>query len=254
MTLPLSGNPISIDIINTEIGRATTYSEDLNFLNSLIQPGQAAGTGTGQTGIAVDSQRPSTPNMAAFYGKTYFQANIYGNCNNSNLGLCNCNSGDATHNCHACYNCGNLNCANCDGQSYLQAGTNCACTYNCSTSQCYLENCNCNCNCTACACACSDERLKYGIETIGGALDKVSALRGVYFNWNDNAPFYGLKAHQRSTGVIADEVERVLPEVIFGYKDMKSVDYGAINGLLIEAIKELKNEVNELKSRKNNVI
>ena len=96
--------------------------------------------------------------------------------------------------------------------------------------------------------------MKDNITPMYGALDRVSAMRGVEFSWNDRALLYGLPAFERTAGVIADEVERVLPEAIFNYKDMKSVNYGPINGLLIEAIKELRNEVSDLKSRKDNDI
>jgi hypothetical protein len=71
-----------------------------------------------------------------------------------------------------------------------------------------------------------------GIVTITNALDKVKALRGVYFTRNGET--------DRSVGVIAQEVEEVLPEVVHtGSDDMKSVSYGNMVGLLIEAVKEL---------------
>jgi len=81
--------------------------------------------------------------------------------------------------------------------------------------------------------ASSDVRLKNDIQTIDSALDKVMRMRGVYFNRTNE--------DGRRTGVIAQEVEEVLPEVV--YTDdtedkMKSVSYGSMIGLLIEAIKE----------------
>ena len=80
--------------------------------------------------------------------------------------------------------------------------------------------------------ATSDIRTKNSIVTITSALDKVKALRGVYFTRNGET--------DRSVGVIAQEVEAVLPEVVrTGPDDMKSVSYGNMVGLLIEAIKEL---------------
>lgn len=80
--------------------------------------------------------------------------------------------------------------------------------------------------------ATSDVRTKTDISTITSALDKVKALRGVYFTRNGET--------SRSIGVIAQEVEAVLPEVVHtGSDDMKSVSYGNMVGLLIEAIKEL---------------
>jgi len=85
----------------------------------------------------------------------------------------------------------------------------------------------------------SDMNLKSDIRTIPNALDKVSDMRGVYFNRDGEA----------GTGVIAQEVENILPEVV---KDgeYKSVAYGNMVGILIEAIKELKAEVESLKESK----
>ena len=74
----------------------------------------------------------------------------------------------------------------------------------------------------------SDERLKSDVKTVDNALDKVNALRGVTF----------MKNGKRSLGVIAQEVEKVLPEVVVEGKEYKSVAYGNIVGVLIEAIKE----------------
>ena len=86
----------------------------------------------------------------------------------------------------------------------------------------------------------SDLRLKTEIETIDSALEKVLDIRGVTFTMND----------ERSTGVIAQELEQVLPEAVFDNEDgMKSVAYGNIVGLLIEAIKELSVKVEELENK-----
>lgn len=82
----------------------------------------------------------------------------------------------------------------------------------------------------------SDERLKTDIVTIDNALDKISQLRGVYFSKDGRA----------STGVIAQEVEKILPEVV-NDGEYKSVAYGNMVGLLIESIKALKAEVDMLK-------
>ena len=85
----------------------------------------------------------------------------------------------------------------------------------------------------------SDMNLKSDIRTIQNALDKVSDMRGVYFT----------KDGEAGTGVIAQEIENILPEVV---KDgeYKSVAYGNMVGILIEAIKELKAEVEKLKESK----
>ena len=93
----------------------------------------------------------------------------------------------------------------------------------------------------------SDARLKTNVELIGDALNKVNSLRGVTFSWNELA--LGKDATVREVGVIAQEVQAVLPEVVTeretGYLAVK---YEKIVPLLIEAIKELKAEVESLKA------
>ena len=88
--------------------------------------------------------------------------------------------------------------------------------------------------------ATSDERLKSNITTISNALNKVSLLRGVDYTYNHTSA--------KSIGVIAQEVEKVFPEIVTeNIEGYKSVNYGVMVGVLIEAIKELKKEVDELK-------
>ena len=98
----------------------------------------------------------------------------------------------------------------------------------------------------------SDARLKTDIHTINDALGICGKLRGVSYKWiRDGKP---------SIGVIAQEVEEVIPEVVLASHDVdpstgeveeiKSVDYGKIVGVLINAINELKAEVDELKGGK----
>ena len=89
----------------------------------------------------------------------------------------------------------------------------------------------------------SDSRLKENVEVIPNALDKVLQIRGVTFTRNDQED-----KETRYAGVIAQEVEAVLPEVVAEDDEgIKNVAYGNIVGLLIEAIKDLKAEVEELK-------
>tara|TARA_Y100000361_G_scaffold153544_1_gene175648 strand:+ start:311 stop:1621 length:1311 start_codon:yes stop_codon:yes gene_type:complete len=83
----------------------------------------------------------------------------------------------------------------------------------------------------------SDERLKTDIKTIENALEKVSQMRGVTFK-RDGVD---------GTGVIAQEVQPHLPEVIHDKQEYLSVAYGNMVGILIEAIKDLKKQVDELK-------
>ena len=92
-------------------------------------------------------------------------------------------------------------------------------------------------------CAYSDQRLKRNIKTIDNAVDTVQNLRGVTFE----------KSLQPSLGVIAQEVEEVLPELVHTDEDgMKSVAYGNMVGLLIEAIKEQQKQIEDLKQRLEN--
>ena len=85
--------------------------------------------------------------------------------------------------------------------------------------------------------ATSDERLKSDIQTIDIALDKVMNMRGVTYTMQD----------QKGTGVVAQEIEKILPEVVVDGEEYKSVAYGNMVGVLIEAIKDLKKEINEHK-------
>ena len=90
----------------------------------------------------------------------------------------------------------------------------------------------------------SDERLKSNITTIPDALSKVTEMRGVHYVRDATG--------KDSTGVIAQEMQKVAPELVLTAEDEMgtlSVNYGNITGYLIEAIKELKAEIEELKAR-----
>ena len=95
----------------------------------------------------------------------------------------------------------------------------------------------------------SDKRLKENIKPISGALDKLLQISGVTFDWIEKEEIHSHKGHD--VGVIAQEVEEVLPEVVVtrdnGYK---AVNYEKIVPLLIESIKDLKAEIDELKKSK----
>ena len=92
----------------------------------------------------------------------------------------------------------------------------------------------------------SDISLKDNIVTIPDALDKLLQIRGVTYNRND------IEDNPRQTGVIAQEVETVLPEVVSeDALGIKSVAYGNMVGLLIEAIKEQQARIDALEERLN---
>ena len=77
----------------------------------------------------------------------------------------------------------------------------------------------------------SDATLKTNVETLTGSLDAVKSLRGVSFDWLENG--------NSEVGVIAQEVEAVLPDVVStNDQGIKSVKYGNMVALLIEAMKE----------------
>tara|TARA_R110001606_G_scaffold5395_1_gene24903 strand:- start:119 stop:2293 length:2175 start_codon:yes stop_codon:yes gene_type:complete len=85
----------------------------------------------------------------------------------------------------------------------------------------------------------SDERLKENVKTLDGS--KVLQMRGVSFDRLDNGKY--------SSGVIAQELEKVAPELVIDDGKYKGVAYGNITGYLIEAIKEQQKQINELKSQ-----
>ena len=88
----------------------------------------------------------------------------------------------------------------------------------------------------------SDERLKDNIETLEDSLDKVEQLRGVTYT----------RDGRENIGVIAQEVEKILPEIVLTADDemgTKSVDYSRITAVLIEAVKDLSAKVKELENK-----
>ncbi len=90
----------------------------------------------------------------------------------------------------------------------------------------------------------SSRRWKTNIQTIESALQKVRLLRGVSYQWK--------KDGRADIGLIAEEVGEVVPEVVKfenNGQDAKSVDYGHLVGLLVEAIKEQQKQIDDLKAR-----
>jgi hypothetical protein len=85
----------------------------------------------------------------------------------------------------------------------------------------------------------SDERLKTNITKIEDPLEVISHLEGVKFNW--------IADGSDDVGLIAQDVERCLPEAVTEIKDVKSVNYNGVVGLLVESVKELSKDNQLLK-------
>ena len=103
----------------------------------------------------------------------------------------------------------------------------------------------------------SDDRLKTNKVGISNALDKVNALSGFTYNWNEFASEQGnqFDPTKRFVGVSAQEVQKVLPEAVTPAPfndEYLTVKYDKLVPLLIEAIKELSDKVSDLEERLNN--
>ena len=113
----------------------------------------------------------------------------------------------------------------------------------------------------------SDERLKDFHGKIENAVDKVKSLNGYYYSENEKAKEYGYeKQDKKQVGVSAQEVEKVLPEIVSlapfdiaedetskSGEDYKTVDYEKLVPLLIEAIKEQQTQIDYLKEKLNGI-
>ena len=86
----------------------------------------------------------------------------------------------------------------------------------------------------------SDISLKENVQTVENAVETVNSLRGVKFDWKEDG--------RTSYGVIAQELEEVLPELVSS-GDLKTVNYNGLIGVLIQAVKELSAEVEDLKNK-----
>jgi hypothetical protein len=98
----------------------------------------------------------------------------------------------------------------------------------------------------------SDVRLKDNIFTIKNSLDKIKTLRGVEYDWNS-----GSRKGKHDLGLIAQEVEMVIPEIVHNHTlplvddsdtVYKTVDYEKLTAVLIEGMKEQQNQIDSLKS------
>jgi hypothetical protein len=88
----------------------------------------------------------------------------------------------------------------------------------------------------------SDKRVKKNIKIVDDALNTVNSMRGVKFNWKET--------DTPSIGLIAQEVEKLLPQLVHTSDNgEKSINYGGVVGVLIEAIKELTSRVKKLEGK-----
>ena len=95
----------------------------------------------------------------------------------------------------------------------------------------------------------SDFNLKQNFTEIKSGLKLISALTGYYFNWNDIAKEEFNYSDEEQVGVIAQDVEKVLPQLIVtNSKGYKAVDYTKLSPVIIEAIKEQQTQIEELKA------
>lgn len=85
----------------------------------------------------------------------------------------------------------------------------------------------------------SDKTLKKNITTLEKPLDKIEKIRGVKFEWKSNSSV--------GVGVVAQEVEKVFPDLVTTYNGKKHINYDSLVAVLIESVKELKNEIATLK-------
>jgi hypothetical protein len=91
----------------------------------------------------------------------------------------------------------------------------------------------------------SDINLKENVSVISDPIDKIIKLEGVNFQWKENG--------KKSLGVIAQEVEKIVPELVSG-EESKTVNYNGLVGLLIECVKQQQKEIEELKVIVDSVI
>jgi hypothetical protein len=90
----------------------------------------------------------------------------------------------------------------------------------------------------------SDINLKENIHQIKNPLDKVIQINGVGFRWKDSK--------EEAIGVIAQDIEEVIPELVKISNGTKTVNYNGLVGVLIEAIKEQQRQIEDLKKQINN--
>ena len=100
------------------------------------------------------------------------------------------------------------------------------------------------------ACNASDARLKTNVAPLTDALNRLTLIRGVTFDWNQASQALISSTGRREIGVLAQEVEAVFPELVTDQQGgYKTVAYEKLTAVLIEAVKELKAQNDSLKQR-----
>ncbi len=100
----------------------------------------------------------------------------------------------------------------------------------------------------------SDIRLKTNIEHISSALETIKSLNGYYYDWNEDLILEKAFTNKRQIGVMAQEVEKVLPTIVdVTPKGYKSVNYLKLTPVIIEAIKEQNTKIEKLEEKIDNL-
>lgn len=102
---------------------------------------------------------------------------------------------------------------------------------------------------TGCSNICSDIRLKKNIKDITNVLDKIEKINGVTFDWRREEFPERFFTDKKQLGLIAQEVEKVFPELItYDKEGYRMLDYGKFSAVLLEAIKEQQKEIESQKT------
>ena len=184
---------ISVSNVNSILGRSTTSTTTLSFLDSQLKPSLRAANGANQ-------------NMNSLRGMAYYQNTQEGNCTDSTANCstnCACNCGN-NGNCTP-YNCALVQCTNCDSQAWLQP--------NCPNGNCDY-NCNSNVNCFSHACNCSKIICThlYDIGLMPRKIFEADQAFGEYLKANDPAVYNG---YVRWAQIVVDGMNQQGPDFMF---------------------------------------